>query len=542
MSIAENFNIYLTGFMASGKSKIGAALADRLGWSFQDTDHLIEEKDGRTVAAIFAEDGEATFRSKEMELIHELAQSEKRIIALGGGTLTNPGVAEILRKSGLLIRLQASTDVLVERISRRDTRPLMLGLSEEEIRAKVEHMLAEREVYYRMADFTVESNDNTSVRQVVDSIMRALDVWTHRKVTVNPGDSPRYPILIGDHYLHKISGFLQSLPGESSYLLVTDSNVLEKQKNILHKIRKQAQNCRFFSFPAGERNKNINALNRLFTFMLKRRYTRKTTLLQFGGGVVGDMAGFGAATYQRGIGFIQIPTTLLSMVDSSVGGKVAVNHPLGKNMIGAFYQPRAVLIDIAVLETLPDEEYLAGLAEVVKYGVIYDEEFFSWLENHTTELLARDEKILAQTVQRCCEIKAEVVSQDEKEQGIRAILNYGHTFGHAIEKLTEYRTFSHGLAVALGMRVAGRLAVLNNMWSTTEEQRQNNLFDALNFPSTFAVDREEAWQAMGVDKKADMDNRVYILPAAMGKVKKVANVDRSLVDQAWDIIDPGRSQ
>ena len=226
------------------------------------------------------------------------------------------------------------------------------------------------------------------------------------------------------------------------------------------------------------------------------------------------------------------------MVDSSVGGKVAVNHPEGKNMIGAFYQPKAVVCDLDVLQTLPPSEYLAGLAEVLKYGVIYDEKFFAYLEENVQKILARDSEALTHIVRRSCEIKAEVVGIDEKEQGLRAILNYGHTFGHAIENLHHYE-FSHGIGVSLGMRVAARLAVLRRMISKEEEDRQTALLDAFGFPKTVdGVQADAAWNAMAIDKKVEKNNRVYILPVKIGEVKKVANVEESLVKEAWKAVLP----
>jgi 3-dehydroquinate synthetase len=231
-----------------------------------------------------------------------------------------------------------------------------------------------------------------------------------------------------------------------------------------------------------------------------------------------------------------MPTTLLSMVDSSVGGKVAVNHPLGKNMLGAFYQPKAVVCDLQVLDTLPEQEYIAGLCEVVKYGVIYDSDFFAWLEEHAELLKNRDKESLRHIVTRSCEIKAEVVGIDEKETGLRAILNYGHTFGHAIEKLTGYSVFTHGIAVGLGMRVAARLSTLTGRWTAAEEERQNRLLDAFGVPQQFAVDAEAAWEAMGVDKKVEKGERNYILPLAIGKVEKTSAVQASEVAAAWAAI------
>jgi 3-dehydroquinate synthase len=263
--------------------------------------------------------------------------------------------------------------------------------------------------------------------------------------------------------------------------------------------------------------------------------------LQFSGGVVGDMAGFAAATYQRGISFVQFPTSLLAMVDSSVGGKVAINHPEGKNMIGAFYQPQAVMCDLSVLKTLPKEEFQAGLAEIVKYGIIYDCHFFEFLEKNTSALLRKDAETLKYAVKRSCEIKAEVVGIDERELGLRAILNYGHTFGHAIEKLTNFNKLSHGIAVGLGMRIAGKLSAIMNLWSKEEEGRQNMLLSKFGIPDTLKecgikIDAEKMWSAIAGDKKAEKQTRVYILPLKIGKVKKTSEPSKKQVFEALNAL------
>ncbi|MDR1760781.1 MAG: 3-dehydroquinate synthase [Fibrobacter sp.] len=539
MNFNQNRHIYFTGFMASGKTRVGRALAKRLERDFIDTDQLISERTGKTITEIFQEEGEAVFRKMEYDLIHEIAEDPvPKIISLGGGSLTQSAVVTAIHKSGLLIRLWAEENVLSERIARKNTRPLMIGLSPEERLEKIRTMLAEREVYYKLADFSVETSDASSEEHITEHIMQLLRFWDTHALNVETKSGERYPIFIG-HQLADTAGVLLEglrISPSHSFLVCTDSNVAKAQANKLTQLRYQAGGCPVFKFRAGEVNKSLSSLNQLYTFMLRRRFTRKTCLLQFGGGVVGDMAGFGAATYQRGIPFIQIPTSLLSMVDSSVGGKVAVNHPEGKNMIGAFYQPRAVICDLDALATLPESEYLSGLAEIVKYGVIYDAEFFALMEENISAIRAKDSGFLTQLIRRSCEIKAEVVGIDEKETGLRAILNYGHTFGHAIEKITNYNRFSHGIAVGLGMRVAGRLAVLCELWSKEDERRVQKLLDAIGLPAIFDVDTEEAWNAMGVDKKAEKNSRVYILPTRIGAVRKIPNIEKELVDKAWDAI------
>ncbi|MGL1902996.1 MAG: 3-dehydroquinate synthase [Fibrobacterales bacterium] len=535
MNSLPECNIYFTGFMATGKTRIGEATAKNFNWEFIDTDKYIAEKEGITISEIFQTHGEPYFRQKELETVEEISQQKQKIIALGGGAVTNPEILKIIRATGILVRLWAPIDVISERISRKDTRPLMSGLDDKERKAKIEQMLKVRDPYYSQADFSIESNETCKVSDIVSQIKRLSSAWQYKKVEVTTSGG-HYPIFIGRNFTPLFKSIFEGLNLETSYLICTDSNVFKAQKENIKTIQKQAGKCRVFQFKAGESFKNLNNLNKLYTYMLNKQYTRKSTLLQFSGGVGGDMAGFAAATYQRGINFIQVPTTLLSMVDSSVGGKVAVNHTAGKNMIGAFYQPKAVLINLDVLETLEPIEYLAGLAEVIKYGVIWDSEFFNWLEANVQNLKDREYDTLEYAVRRCCEIKAEVVGLDEKENNIRAILNYGHTFGHAIEKVTNYKEYSHGIAVSLGMRVAARMATAMTLWKAEDEARQNNLLNAFGFPTTYAIDKEEAWNAMAVDKKADKDTRVYILPSKMGKVEKVFNPPKEMVDAAWDAI------
>ncbi len=525
--------------MASGKSRTGRGMAERLGRPLIDTDAVIVERAGKSISEIFEQDGEAAFRKMEREVIEEISKNETpQIVSLGGGALNQPENLKAIRESGVLVRLWAKPEVLSERIGRKNTRPLLANLSDEERLAKIKVMLKEREPNYAQADFSIESTNEYSENHVIERILHMLQFWKNHALDVFPSSGGRYPIFIGKNITPDASCLLEGLKLSQTheFLICTDTTIAKAQNEMLRELRGQANRCPIFKFQAGERNKTLHNLNQLYSFMLHRGYTRKSCLLQFSGGVVGDMAGFGAATYQRGIPFIQFPTTLLSMVDSSVGGKVAVNHAEGKNMIGAFYQPQAVVCDLSVLSTLPANEYLAGLAEIVKYGVIYDEEFFTYMENHVEEIKRHDYDVLRHLIFRSCQIKAEVVGIDEKEAGLRAILNYGHTFGHAIEKITGYELFSHGIAVSLGMRVAARVAVSLGQMSEADELRQNALLDALGFPKTFSVNAEAAWNAMAVDKKAEKGTRVYILPTKIGEVKKVSNVDKEIINKSWNAI------
>ncbi|MCX7140368.1 MAG: 3-dehydroquinate synthase [Proteobacteria bacterium] len=275
----------------------------------------------------------------------------------------------------------------------------------------------------------------------------------------------------------------------------------------------------------GERYKDWATLNRIYDALLQQGCDRKTTLIALGGGVVGDLAGFAAATYMRGIPFIQVPTTLLAQVDSSIGGKTGINHPLGKNMIGAFYQPRLVLADTGVLKSLPAREFSAGLAEVIKHGLVRDADFLGWLEQNMEKLLAGDEDSRAHAVRRCCEIKAEVVAEDERETGVRALLNFGHTFGHAIESALGYGTWLHGEAVAAGMVMAADLSRRLGYIQPADVDRIVLLLQRAGLPvAPPDIELARFLELMGTDKKAEGGKLRFILLDAIGNASVRSDV------------------
>lgn len=284
--------------------------------------------------------------------------------------------------------------------------------------------------------------------------------------------------------------------------------------------------------PDGERFKDWQTLNQIFDHLLQMRHSRKTTLVALGGGVVGDMAGFAAASYQRGVPFIQIPTTLLSQVDSSVGGKTGINHPLGKNMIGAFHQPEVVLIDTDSISTLPSREVSAGLAEVIKYGLIRNTEFLGWLEQHIDSLVALQTEALAEAIYQSCACKAEVVALDEKEGGLRAILNLGHTFGHAIETFAGYGKWLHGEAVGAGMMMAADLSLRQGMISEQDRARAIHIIERANLPSRAPADMtpDDFLRLMAVDKKNVDGSLRLVLLRALGDAVVTDEVDTLMLD------------
>ncbi|WP_039915309.1 3-dehydroquinate synthase [Cellvibrio mixtus] len=352
-------------------------------------------------------------------------------------------------------------------------------------------------------------------------------------LTVNLDDRS-YPIYIGEQLLTHPDLITRHITGKQ-VCIVTNETIAPLYLDELTR-RLAGLQVDAVILPDGESYKTLEVWATIFDKLLSARHNRTTTLIALGGGVVGDMTGFAAACYQRGVDFIQIPTTLLSMVDSSVGGKTGVNHPLGKNMVGAFYQPQCVLADISLLASLPPRELSAGIAEIIKYGLISDYDFFVWLENNIAALMSGDKEALAYAVKRSCENKANVVAQDEREGGLRAILNLGHTFGHAIETAQGYGNWLHGEAVAAGMVMAADLSWRRGAISEQDLIRIVNLLEHANLPTKAPADMspDTFKSLMGVDKKV-LDGRLrLVLLESMGKAIITSDIDANLLQQTFD--------
>ena len=308
-------------------------------------------------------------------------------------------------------------------------------------------------------------------------------------------------------------------------------------EKLLRSLKDYNFSATIFNIKAGESHKNLSSLSDIYNAAFEAGLDRNSLMIALGGGIVGDVTGFAAATWLRGIEYIQIPTTLLSMVDSSVGGKTAVNHPKGKNLIGAFYQPKAVFIDPETLTTLPKREFKAGMAEVIKYGVIKDKELFEYLESNKNrdKILNLDNESLIKIINNSIKTKAFIVSEDEKENGIRAILNYGHSFGHVIENLCGYGEYLHGEAISIGMRIAGDIAVEKDLWLKEYSLRQNNLIKSYGLPiQTPKIEKNEVITILMGDKKVLNGKMRFILPKEIGKVDIFNNIDDSLFLKYFD--------
>jgi 3-dehydroquinate synthase len=340
-----------------------------------------------------------------------------------------------------------------------------------------------------------------------------------------------YPIYIGPQLLQQPELYRASIRGRQ-VMLVTNETVAPLYLDTVKQTLAEYQ-LEQVILPDGEEYKTLEVLNRIFDTLLENRFNRNCCLLALGGGVIGDMTGFAAASYQRGVDFIQIPTTLLAQVDSSVGGKTGVNHPLGKNMIGAFHQPRCVLADTDTLNTLEDRQLSAGLAEVIKYGLIMDSAFFAWLERNIDKLLARDSDALTYAIERSCQCKAEIVAADEREHGRRALLNLGHTFGHAIETGMGYGNWLHGEGVAAGMAMAADLSARHGWLADADVARVRRLLSRSRLPVAPPpeLNRQQFLNLMAVDKKAVDGGLRLILLNAIGAAKVSGNYDPRLLDE-----------
>jgi len=517
--------------MGAGKTTIGRMLARRLGMTFADSDHEIEARTGASVPWIFEIEGEASFRRREADMIRELTAGSGLVLATGGGAVLNPESRRLLAERGTVVYLRASVNSILARTSHDKNRPL---LQTADPRRKLEDLTAQREPLYReIADLVIDTgrpNVQSMVQTILDQ-MAALEAGRQRSkartnmneqacISLNVDLGERsYPILIGRGLLDDGALLTRHIgAGSGKVAIVTNTTIaplyLDK---VAAPLRAAGREVVTIVLPDGEEHKNWQSLNLVFDALLANKCDRKTTLVALGGGVIGDLTGYAAASYMRGVPFVQIPTTLLSQVDSSVGGKTGINHPLGKNMIGAFYQPRAVIADTATLDTLPERELSAGLAEVIKHGAILDLSFFEWIEANIGKLVARDHAALAHAILRSCEIKADVVKRDEREGGLRAVLNFGHTFGHAIENGLGYGEWLHGEAVGCGMVMAADLSHRLGLLDADSALRVRRLVKAAGLPVEAPDLGAERWiELMEVDKKNEGGAIKFILLKPLG--------------------------
>ena len=536
-------SLSLIGFMGCGKSSVANYLKEQTGKKLVDLDDEIVKETGMPIAEYFERYGEEAFRNLEHEMLERYASMPDLILSPGGGAVLREDNRRVLEEKTCPVVLTASAPEILRRVNQDQTvRPVLEARKEGQSKLeRIEELLCARHPAYMdvKTDLVIDTTDH-SIAEVGAVILQA---WTAGKdedemellktVHVELG-ARSYDIKIGSGTLKSAGREVSRFVKGRQAAVITDSNVGPLYADTVKtSLEAEGFSVRVVTIPAGESSKSWENAERILTILLEEKFHRDACVVALGGGVVGDLAGFVASVYQRGIAFIQIPTSLLAQVDSSVGGKVAVNHALGKNMIGSFYQPKLVLMDMDVLQTLEQRHWQNGLAEVVKYGVIYDQDFFCFLSEHAEALLERSREESAEMIACCCRIKAEVVAADETEKGLRAILNYGHTIAHGLELAGHFTGYLHGEAVAIGMVLAARLAAGMNLCGKDVEDAVGTLLRRLRLPDRIQakLSLEDILEGIVLDKKVEDGQLVFVLPEAVGSVKIVKGVAKDQVVQ-----------
>ncbi|MCJ7654314.1 MAG: 3-dehydroquinate synthase [Dehalococcoidia bacterium] len=511
-----NNNIAITGFSAAGKSVVAQKVAERLNWTFIDTDDEIVELSGKSIPEIFKHDGEDRFRQLERKVLRQACQKENAVIATGGGAIIDPGNQRLLLETSVVVCLEASPETIYQRLL-HDTlysanpvvRPLLAGDNPLEC---IRQLKSKRQPYYAIADWTVHT-DNLTIDQVSREAIKGWQYVNKHHSSKKPAEADlactvetetaSYPVFVGWGILDKLGEKMKQAGLSGTANIISDETVFSiygaRVKKTLEKAGFKV-NC--YAVPPGEASKTIAQAVKIYDFLIEHRIERSDFIVALGGGMVGDLAGFVAATFLRGLPWLQVPTSLIAMTDASIGGKVAVDHPRGKNLIGAFYQPRLVLADVKALTTLSQRELTSGWAEVIKHGLILDADFLQLLENNAKDLIKLKPDITSKVIARSAAIKCQVVSEDERETGKRTILNYGHTIAHGLETASKYERFLHGEAVAIGMMGAARLSHRLKLLSQDALERQKALLQKFGLPiDCSGVPLTNVLAAMELDKK-----------------------------------------
>jgi shikimate kinase/3-dehydroquinate synthase len=488
--------VVLSGFMATGKSTVGRALADRLGLAFVDTDHALEKATGMPVPDLWRERGEEAFRQLEQDLILPLLNDgQRRVIALGGGSVTRKAVRQAAYSHGFLVTLRATPEAIVHRVKDLGGRPNLAVGGDPLARAR--HLLEQRAEAYAEAHLQLSTEDVS-----LDDLLDAIEAGWRSDPVLVPLGGRSYTVRFGTNEPTLLTDAMAAL-APSKVVVVSDSNVQRCRGSALAEaLRPLTFETSRVTLAPGEEHKTLASVATIWDCALGDKVDRDSLVVAFGGGVVGDLAGFAASTLLRGLRFLQVPTTLLSMVDSSVGGKTGFDHATGKNLVGSFHQPSAVVVDLEHLETLPKRDRVAGLAEVVKVALVADGDLFGLLEESSEKLSLGDRAAELPIVRRAVEAKSRIVAEDETESGRRALLNLGHTLGHAIETHGGYSRWRHGEAVALGTVLELRWACEKGITPWPIFHRTVALFERLGLPTALpSQEVQGALVHLDADKK-----------------------------------------
>ncbi len=538
--VKESSNIALTGLMGSGKSTVGKYLANQLKKEFIDTDNIIEEKEGMTISELFEAKGEEYFRAQEASLIEEVfSKGKDLVVSLGGGAVVNEKSRELIKKKSKLVALIADPSDLYQRIKRRNSRPL-LKEANKQLEILTDLWEKRKQAYY---DSHIQvMTEGKSINSIGIEIMKSLELSKPKVQSQEvciPGRDNVYKIYFKDFYRFTLS----PIKAGKKVLIISQEPIAKNYLDVLlEKLSADEYEVHSMIIENGEEAKNFFTYQLILQKLLSLNFERKDTLIALGGGVVGDITGFAASTFYRGINYVQVPTTLLSMIDSSVGGKTAINVPEGKNLIGTFYQPHMVHIDASSLLTLPSREFKSGLGELVKYTMLGSDwdavlgaDFYDFINTNADKILEKDAGILNEVINHCLRIKAGIVAEDEKEQGRRAHLNLGHTFAHAFEEVTKYKEFTHGEAVAIGLVCACYLSEELGYIKKTTTKKVTSLLEkfGINYKIPKSLKLDAIVKAFKYDKKSVNGIPNFVLPKGhIGRVVTLADINSELIVNA----------
>ena len=537
-------NIFITGFSGSGKTEVGRQVAQRLGWRFVDTDDEIARTAGKSIEAIFAEMGESQFRKLERECLARVARVERQVISTGGGIIMDERNRRVMAQNGTIMCLEARPETILERLqAERDSarEPVVRPMLEaSDPPARIRALKAERQASYALADWTVHT-DHLTPTEAAEEVQRGFGIVAESSEHTASGQddlaavvrtsSGSYPVWVGWGILDQLGERVKGLLTPPAAYIVTDEGVYRHARRAQVSMEAAGIPTHMFLVPPGEKSKTLQTAQHLYGWLADRKAERGHLLIAVGGGVVGDLAGFVAGTYLRGMPFAQVPTSLLAMLDAAIGGKAAVDLPQGKNLVGVFRQPKLVLADVQTLKSLPRRELTSGWAEAIKHGLIMDVGLLATFERERESILALDEGVATDVIRRSVAVKAHVVSQDEVETlGIRVLLNYGHTIGHAIEVATGYGSVLHGEAVSIGMMGAAYIGNALGTMSDQDVERQRSLLEAFGLPiSSPGMDVDAVSQAMLSDKKISGNSIHWVLLSGIGSAVTKSDVPSDLV-------------
>jgi shikimate kinase/3-dehydroquinate synthase len=537
-------NLVLIGMPGSGKTTLGKLLAKRSGMPFIDTDIIIEQMTGERISDIFAKNGEGAFRAMEREVVEKASGMRGAIIATGGGAWMDERNRARLKDSGSVVYLSCPPEVLWERLQGGSTlRPLL-----KDGPVSLEGLYHKRHPFYMTADRVVEACGKTE-EECADLVLAAAGINKQKDSTENTihrirlsfGDMPYCDIAVGSGIIKDTGVLLDERLAhrDNKPRLMVISNPFVNAlcgEKLCDSLERSGFEVNRYLIPDGEEHKSLEQLSKVYSHLAGAGFGRGDLILAFGGGVTGDLAGFAAATYMRGIGVIQVPTTLLAQVDSSIGGKTAVNLPEGKNLVGAFHQPHLVVSDTRLLTHLSGYQFRQGLGECIKYGLLDEGELFRVLENNAKDIQDRDPGIIADVVQRCCRIKAGIVEKDEKERGLRRLLNLGHTIGHALEAAAGYGRLGHGDAVALGLRAKASISKETGIMSEGDFERITALLDVFGFPKKGDFSAERVKEYLARDKKKKSKKILFVFPKGIGKAVEVCEMPPGALEQGLRLV------